>query len=234
MNMSQIQVPIQKAQAWWTNSEGATRRRLVTAGLVVAVLATAALVVGLGFERGSDGQFAFHVGLFRAKELQGQIAQRDQQIQALTQERDQLKRQLDLSIPLASLPAPARAQTPQQAIEKISLAMARTPGIEAPIVDDAVVAIDRLITSKRPLNPQKMGQRNTETDRQYLLALQRSLAKAGAHQGVIDGNAAAVHNAVIQFQKQSKLKADGIVGLRTWGALKAAMQRDTRVQMVSR
>ncbi len=51
--------------------------------------------------------------------------------------------------------------------------------------------------------------------------VQRALKNAGFYKGAIDGKVGSgTKRAISDFQKQNGLKADGLVGKETWGALK--------------
>ncbi|MBF0122152.1 MAG: peptidoglycan-binding protein [Candidatus Omnitrophica bacterium] len=52
--------------------------------------------------------------------------------------------------------------------------------------------------------------------------LQKALKGAGLYDGKIDGKIGSkTRAAVIEFQKQHNLKSDGVVGQKTWGAMKS-------------
>lgn len=55
------------------------------------------------------------------------------------------------------------------------------------------------------------------------LKLQQSLKAAGYYKGTVDGRLGnGTKAAIVKFQKDHGLKADGIVGEKTWGEIKAA------------
>lgn len=58
--------------------------------------------------------------------------------------------------------------------------------------------------------------------------LQRALKAAGVYTGKIDGKIGTkTRAAVIEFQKEHSLKADGIVGQKTWSEMKMYLNADT-------
>ena len=55
--------------------------------------------------------------------------------------------------------------------------------------------------------------------------LQKALKAAGVYEGKIDGKVGArTRSAVVAFQKAHSLKADGVVGQKTWNELKALLE----------
>lgn len=63
--------------------------------------------------------------------------------------------------------------------------------------------------------------------------LQKALKAAGAYSGKVDGKVGAMTKAaVVEFQKEHSLQADGIVGQKTWNELKAYLNSsaDTAVK----
>jgi murein L,D-transpeptidase YcbB/YkuD len=58
--------------------------------------------------------------------------------------------------------------------------------------------------------------------------LQKALKGAGVYQGKVDGKVGAMTKAaVVEFQKAHSLKADGVVGQKTWNELKAYLNPPT-------
>lgn len=55
--------------------------------------------------------------------------------------------------------------------------------------------------------------------------VQQALKNAGFYKGEIDGNVGSgTKSAISQFQKEKGLKADGIIGQKTWNELKAYLE----------
>ncbi len=55
--------------------------------------------------------------------------------------------------------------------------------------------------------------------------LQKALKAAGVYEGKVDGKVGAkTRSAVVAFQKAHSLKADGVVGQKTWNELKAYLE----------
>ena len=64
----------------------------------------------------------------------------------------------------------------------------------------------------------KAGKKSVPSD--YVRRVQKALKNAGFDPGSIDGKMGAkTRKAIIEFQKQNGLKADGIAGPQTWSAL---------------
>lgn len=106
-------------------------------------------------------------------------------------------------------------------------------------VSDAEYPMDRVLGFRRAVAPSavrnnrptlRMGDRGA-----FVLDLQDILARAGYHLGVKDGQfGPATRSAVLAFQADHGLVADGIVGAKTWAALLDAPQRqfaETRPQL---
>jgi peptidoglycan hydrolase-like protein with peptidoglycan-binding domain len=54
--------------------------------------------------------------------------------------------------------------------------------------------------------------------------VQKALKGAGLYEGKIDGKIGSkTKSAIVEFQKQHNLKADGVIGQKTWGELKQYM-----------
>jgi murein L,D-transpeptidase YcbB/YkuD len=61
--------------------------------------------------------------------------------------------------------------------------------------------------------------------------IQQALKNAGLYDGKIDGKIGPrTKNAVIEFQRQHSLKADGVIGQKTWSVLKTYLTTETSTQ----
>jgi peptidoglycan hydrolase-like protein with peptidoglycan-binding domain len=82
--------------------------------------------------------------------------------------------------------------------------------VKAPVVSNA----GSLKSEARNLDIIKVGVSGRE--------LQKALKGAGVYEGKVDGKVGAMTKAaVVEFQKAHSLKADGVVGQKTWNELKA-------------
>lgn len=78
-----------------------------------------------------------------------------------------------------------------------------------------------------PLMPVKSEIDNTQIVRVKVSPerIQRALKAAGVYTGAVDGKiGSGTREAIIEFQKSHGLKADGVLGRRTWEALKAYLK----------
>jgi peptidoglycan hydrolase-like protein with peptidoglycan-binding domain len=57
------------------------------------------------------------------------------------------------------------------------------------------------------------------------MEVQKALKNAGVYDGKIDGKVGPrTKNAVVEFQRQHSLKADGVIGQKTWSVLKTYLE----------
>ena len=75
-----------------------------------------------------------------------------------------------------------------------------------------------IINTKRPVDNDNIRDINKH--------IQICLSAIGGYNGHCDGEQLSTYNAVIEFQSKNKLKVDGIIGKKTWNAIKAVYEKE--------
>jgi murein L,D-transpeptidase YcbB/YkuD len=99
-------------------------------------------------------------------------------------------------------------------------------------VKDLTYEVDRLKTgTSRATSDRSEGRKSSSTDDRIVRVsaspqeVQQALKKAGYYKGPIDGNiGSGTKSAISQFQRDKGLKADGVIGQKTWSELKAFLE----------
>ncbi|MDI6606345.1 MAG: peptidoglycan-binding domain-containing protein [Candidatus Omnitrophota bacterium] len=124
------------------------------------------------------------------------------------------------SINIGLLPEGSQSKRPEETIETIKTLITETRDAMGDVqfsmaVVSKEVNTNWIINTRQPAN---------KAVRKLNLHIQRVLAVIGYYNGTFDGSMEKTFNAVVDFQSHNGLKADGILGKRTWKTIRKQVE----------
>lgn len=145
--------------------------------------------------------------------LSTEIAQKDAQIA-------ELQTLVESGIRLEQLPKEFHKGTKDESMAAI-LEGAKYFREETATLDDAVICLRKIAIAGQCINLAVDRDDNTIIQTKRIQCIQRVLSATGHYVGALDGDRSRTYSALVAYQRNKRVKADGVFGKTTWRVMQA-------------